>query len=294
MANEAEIKHPSPAEIPDKMFLDTKKPAVNRNQVLLPRLSAKETSTPSVGSSVNPITLDDDEDETTNVTPGVLPESLDLKTPTVACAHQEPIPCPSLGTAATFPGTADNPITFDEDENPEEKAVAAMPAATNHGGFVSRDTNGNSGTVMPSTTNDGGSVSITCVPTLSNGIRNPYLTPPRATTTHSASTPKTPIKQPPTHEEWECFDAFRSAFHSGKRAEANRRHALDTQKANAMAVEQIHYRLYSEALAAVKAGGDLPAAPIYVCDVCGNTVMGSAPDQCPVCKARKERFFEVN
>lgn len=62
---------------------------------------------------------------------------------------------------------------------------------------------------------------------------------------------------------------------------------------NALAVEKIHYGLYSEALAAVKAGADLPAAPIYVCNVCGNTIMGSAPDECPVCKAKKERFFEV-
>jgi hypothetical protein len=91
--------------------------------------------------------------------------------------------------------------------------------------------------------NDGGSVSIACVATLSNEIRNPYLTPPHATTMDSASTPKTPIKQPPTHEEWESFDAFCSAFCSGKRAEANRRNALDIQKANAMAAEQARQQL---------------------------------------------------
>jgi len=62
---------------------------------------------------------------------------------------------------------------------------------------------------------------------------------------------------------------------------------------NALAVEKIHHGLYSEALAAVKAGGDLPVAPMYVCSVCGNTIVGSVPDECPVCKAKRERFFEV-
>jgi rubrerythrin len=62
---------------------------------------------------------------------------------------------------------------------------------------------------------------------------------------------------------------------------------------NAMAVEEIHHRLYGNALAAVKAGKDLPAAAIFVCGVCGNTVLGSAPDKCPVCGAPKAKFTEV-
>ncbi|MCW8797139.1 MAG: rubrerythrin family protein, partial [Chlorobium sp.] len=41
---------------------------------------------------------------------------------------------------------------------------------------------------------------------------------------------------------------------------------------NALAVEEIHHGLYSKALDAVKAGSDMPAAKIYVCPVCGNTV----------------------
>jgi len=62
---------------------------------------------------------------------------------------------------------------------------------------------------------------------------------------------------------------------------------------NANAVEKVHHALYSDALKTLKAGKDLPAAPIYVCDVCGYTVAGGAPDKCPVCGAKKERFFEV-
>ena len=62
---------------------------------------------------------------------------------------------------------------------------------------------------------------------------------------------------------------------------------------NAMAVEEIHHGLYSEALAAVEAGNDLAPTKVFVCDVCGNTVYGAAPDKCPVCGVSHDRFFEV-
>jgi rubrerythrin len=62
---------------------------------------------------------------------------------------------------------------------------------------------------------------------------------------------------------------------------------------NANTVEEIHFGLFTEALAAVKNGADLPGASIHVCGICGNTVIGDAPDDCPVCHAKKERFFEV-
>ena len=62
---------------------------------------------------------------------------------------------------------------------------------------------------------------------------------------------------------------------------------------NALAVEEVHHGLYSEALAAVQAGKDLDTAPIYVCPVCGNTVVGEIPDTCSVCGVPGSRFEEV-
>ncbi len=62
---------------------------------------------------------------------------------------------------------------------------------------------------------------------------------------------------------------------------------------NAMAVEEIHHGLYAEALAALEAGKDLEAAPIFVCGVCGNTVPGEAPEKCPICGAPKSKFAEI-
>jgi rubrerythrin len=61
----------------------------------------------------------------------------------------------------------------------------------------------------------------------------------------------------------------------------------------ALAVEEIHHGLYEEALKAVLEGRDLAEARIFVCPVCGNTVIGEVPDRCPVCNTAKDRFFEV-
>jgi rubrerythrin len=62
---------------------------------------------------------------------------------------------------------------------------------------------------------------------------------------------------------------------------------------HALAVEEIHHGLYTQALNAVKSDSDLPDAKIYVCPVCGNTVKDNIPDKCPVCGAAKEQFQEV-
>jgi rubrerythrin len=62
---------------------------------------------------------------------------------------------------------------------------------------------------------------------------------------------------------------------------------------NALAVEEIHHGLYSKALTAAQAGGDLPATAIYVCPVCGNTVEGGVPESCPICNVPGSRFTEI-
>ena len=62
---------------------------------------------------------------------------------------------------------------------------------------------------------------------------------------------------------------------------------------NALAVEEIHYGLYSKALETVKSGSDLPHTKIFVCQVCGNTVEGSAPEVCPICGSPRKKFEEV-
>ena len=58
-------------------------------------------------------------------------------------------------------------------------------------------------------------------------------------------------------------------------------------------VEEIHHGLFQELLNAVKAGEQPADATYYVCQVCGNTVAGEAPDTCPICGAAKESFEKV-
>ena len=62
---------------------------------------------------------------------------------------------------------------------------------------------------------------------------------------------------------------------------------------NAMAVEQVHFSLFNDADKALEEGKDLPGRKIFSCTVCGNTVVDSMPDKCPVCGAGKDKFVAV-
>jgi rubrerythrin len=88
------------------------------------------------------------------------------------------------------------------------------------------------------------------------------------------------------------FTSMYPGFIAAAIAEGKRAAQSSFEKANE--VEKIHHALYTEALAAAKAGSDLPAADMFVCGVCGYTVAGSAPDVCPVCGARHDRFMKVD
>ena len=52
-------------------------------------------------------------------------------------------------------------------------------------------------------------------------------------------------------------------------------------------VEKVHAALYQKAMEDL---GKNVSADYYVCSVCGNTVEGEAPDNCPVCRAKKQAF----
>lgn len=58
----------------------------------------------------------------------------------------------------------------------------------------------------------------------------------------------------------------------------------------ALEAEKIHAGLYAQAKAAAGAGQDIANAAVHICEICGHTVMGDAPDRCPVCGAPKARF----
>lgn len=55
-------------------------------------------------------------------------------------------------------------------------------------------------------------------------------------------------------------------------------------------VEKIHAAHYKKALEAL---GKNEEVDYYVCQICGNTVEGEPPDQCPICKAMKKMFKKI-
>ncbi len=55
-------------------------------------------------------------------------------------------------------------------------------------------------------------------------------------------------------------------------------------------VEKIHAELYKKALETL---GKNQEVDYYVCQVCGNTVEGEAPDECPICGAKKQAFKRI-
>jgi rubrerythrin len=55
-------------------------------------------------------------------------------------------------------------------------------------------------------------------------------------------------------------------------------------------VEQIHHGLFDAALNKVEKGETIVDKPIYVCQYCGNTIEGEAPEKCPVCGMPRKMF----
>ncbi|MBI5069550.1 MAG: rubrerythrin family protein [Deltaproteobacteria bacterium] len=77
-----------------------------------------------------------------------------------------------------------------------------------------------------------------------------------------------------------------------KQAEAEKhkgRHML----AYANAAEQVHARLFQQALAAMKGGQDLSQMDVYLCPVCGDIEFGNPPDKCPICGAPAARYQKI-
>jgi len=58
-------------------------------------------------------------------------------------------------------------------------------------------------------------------------------------------------------------------------------------------VEKIHHGLYQKALTALDEGEELKDEPYFVCQGCGYTVVGEAPEKCPICGAPRSMFKRV-
>ena len=68
-------------------------------------------------------------------------------------------------------------------------------------------------------------------------------------------------------------------------------HAAQKMFAYALDAEEVHARLYTKALEAVKQGKDLDVTEFYLCPVCGYIELGERPEVCPICNTKGEKFL---
>lgn len=59
---------------------------------------------------------------------------------------------------------------------------------------------------------------------------------------------------------------------------------------NALEAEKVHAKFYAQAQQAVETKKDLEVDDLFVCQACGYTMEGPAPERCPICGAIHTRF----
>ncbi|MBA7709407.1 Rubrerythrin-2 [subsurface metagenome] len=84
------------------------------------------------------------------------------------------------------------------------------------------------------------------------------------------------------------FTKMYPGFIEQAKSENNEKAEISFTYANA--VEKIHHGLYHKALEALEAGQKLRDEPYFVCQGCGYTVAGEAPEKCPICGAPRSKF----
>ena len=90
------------------------------------------------------------------------------------------------------------------------------------------------------------------------------------------------------HEFTQMYPAFI------EQAKAENNSGAETSFDWANKVEKIHHGLYNRAIDAIKGGQELKEESYSVCQGCGYTAGGEAPEKCPVCGAPKDMFKKVD
>ncbi len=87
-----------------------------------------------------------------------------------------------------------------------------------------------------------------------------------------------------TYEVNEMYPAFKAVaeFQGEKQALKSFNYALEAEK--------IHAVMYQDAKKVIEAKKDVALGDVYICEVCGYTVEDRAPEYCPICGAKKEKF----
>lgn len=74
-------------------------------------------------------------------------------------------------------------------------------------------------------------------------------------------------------------------------AEAEGEKRALTSMHDAMEAEKVHAGLYAQAKDSITGGRDMATLVLFVCPVCGYTMEGEAPANCPVCGAPSSKFI---
>ena len=87
-----------------------------------------------------------------------------------------------------------------------------------------------------------------------------------------------------TFEVEEMYPAYKAVADEQEEKAAHRSNSW------AMEAEKVHAGLYELARQNVLAGQDAAVGVVHICELCGWTVEGEAPDRCPLCGAKREKF----
>jgi rubrerythrin len=87
------------------------------------------------------------------------------------------------------------------------------------------------------------------------------------------------------------FTQMYPGFIEQAKAEGNQEAEVSFDLANK--VEKVHHALYEKAIKSLEGGALLKDEPYFVCQRCGYTVGGQAPEKCPVCGAPRSTFMRV-
>jgi len=60
----------------------------------------------------------------------------------------------------------------------------------------------------------------------------------------------------------------------------------------ALEAEKIHAKLFQQARDAAKEGKDIELEAVYICPVCGHTILDGEPEKCPVCGVKKGMYHK--
>lgn len=89
-----------------------------------------------------------------------------------------------------------------------------------------------------------------------------------------------------TFEVDEMYPAYLEVakLQNERRAQTSMHYAIETEK--------VHARMYQTAKEAILRGDDVEVGPISVCEICGYTIEGDLPENCPICNAQRDKFRE--